>query len=91
MSTIMDDQAPDVFCAELTRIDRLGCNRRLIFTIPSTEGGQYKTVQVKLIVAADYLPTMAVLIASDGGWGAVGAIDTKGAVLAAFAATGEAN
>jgi hypothetical protein len=30
------------------------------------EGGQWKSVQVKLIVPAEYMPTLAVLIAGDG-------------------------
>jgi hypothetical protein len=80
MSSLMD-QAQDVFCAELTRIDRLGCNRWLIFTIPSTEGGQWKNSPGKLIIPADYMPKLGVLIASDGRWGKVGAIDTEAASL----------
>jgi hypothetical protein len=80
----LNDQALDYFCAELTRIDRLGCNRRLIFTIPSTEGGQWKTVQVKLIIPADYMVTLGVLIASDGTANA-------GNSLAMFEAAGEPN
>jgi hypothetical protein len=81
MSSLIDQAALDVFCAELSRIDRLGCNRRLIFTIPSPEGGQWKTVQIKLILPADYMPTLGMLIASDGGWGKD--VDVDAAILAA--------
>jgi hypothetical protein len=66
MSEYLVDQAADVFVCELTRIDKLGCNRRLIFTMPSVEGGRYKHVQIKLIVPASYMTTMAYLIAGDG-------------------------
>jgi hypothetical protein len=35
------DQAIDVFACELSRIDKLGCNRRLIFTMPTIDGDNY--------------------------------------------------
>ena len=65
-SLINADCAPDIFAAELVRIDKLGCNRRLIFAVPSTEGGRWKMVQVKLIVPADYMVTLGALILGHG-------------------------
>ena len=46
--------------------DKLGGNRRLIFTTPSSDGDGSKNIQVKLIVAAEYMTTLAYLIAGDG-------------------------
>jgi hypothetical protein len=40
-------------------IDHLGPNRRLIFTVPSVEGGQYEQIVVKLILPADLMVTLA--------------------------------
>lgn len=67
MNDRLIDQAADVFAGELVRIDKLGCNRRLIFALPCIEGpADYKSVQIKLFIPADYLPTLAHLLAGDG-------------------------
>jgi hypothetical protein len=50
------DQATDVYCHKLARIDHLGPNRRLIFTVPSVEGG--------LIVPAEVMAAVAYMAAA---------------------------
>ena len=35
---LLDQNYLDTFVCELTRIDRIGTNRRLIFTVPSVDG-----------------------------------------------------
>ena len=63
MTSIVDNSAPDIFAGELSRIDKLGSNRRLIFTLPSVEGGwQGRMVQIKLIIPADYMVTLGALV-----------------------------
>ncbi|MET4040461.1 hypothetical protein ABIC03_002152 [Bradyrhizobium sp. RT6a] len=51
-----------MFVGELSRIDSLGANQRLIFTLPTVDGDGYSNVQVKLIVPADYMATLGALI-----------------------------
>ncbi|MCK1517261.1 hypothetical protein IVB22_33115 [Bradyrhizobium sp. 190] len=63
MTEHLIDQATDVYCHKLARIDQLGPNRRLIFTVPSVEGGQYEQIVVKLIVPAEVMATLAYMAA----------------------------
>jgi hypothetical protein len=63
MSAHLIDQAPDMFANGLARIDVLGPNRRLIFTVPSIEGDGYEHVVVKLILPADFMVTLAYMAA----------------------------
>jgi hypothetical protein len=58
MSDRLIDQAPDMFCHRLARIDALGPNRRVIFTIPSIDG-DHEDVVVKLVLPADFMVTLA--------------------------------
>jgi hypothetical protein len=58
------DQAADVYCHRLARIDVLGPNRRLIFTVPDVQGGQYQQVVVKLIMPAEVMATLAYVAAA---------------------------
>jgi hypothetical protein len=51
-----------MFVGELTRIDSLGANQRLIFTLPTIDGDGYSNVQIKLIVPSDYMVTLGALI-----------------------------
>jgi hypothetical protein len=60
---LFDMEYPDTFVCELSRIDKLGNNRRLIFTVPSMEDGGYKNVVAKLIMPADLIVYM---LAGDG-------------------------
>jgi hypothetical protein len=58
------DQACDMYCHGIARIDTLGPNRRLVFTIPSVdEGPGYQNVVVKLIVPADLMVRLAYMAA----------------------------
>jgi hypothetical protein len=57
--TDLYDQAQDIFCNRLARIDTLGPNRRLIFTMPSVDGPGTEAVVVKLIVSAELLTEIA--------------------------------
>jgi len=52
------DQACDMYCHDLARIDALGPNRRLVFTMPSLESPGYQHVTVKLILPADLMMTL---------------------------------
>jgi hypothetical protein len=55
------DQACDVYCHGIARIDILGPNRRIIFTVPSVDSTDYKNVVVKLILPAELLGQLAYL------------------------------
>jgi len=55
------DQAQDVYCHGIARIDTLGPNRRLVFTIPSIDSSGYQNVVVKLILPAELMVTLAYL------------------------------
>jgi hypothetical protein len=58
------DNGSDIYCHRLARIDHLGPNRRLVFTIPSIEGSRYQTVVVKLIVPAELMSALACMSAA---------------------------
>jgi hypothetical protein len=58
------DQAQDVYCHDIARIDVLGPVRRLIFTVPATDSTGYHHVSVKLILPAELMLTL--------GWMALG-------------------
>jgi hypothetical protein len=60
------DQACDMYCHGIARIDTLGPNRRLVFTVPSTESTGYQNVVVKLILPADLMLTLAYMAAGAG-------------------------
>jgi hypothetical protein len=63
MSEYLIDQATDVYCHKLARIDHLGPNRRLIFTVPDVQGGQYEQIVVKLIMPAEVMAALACMAA----------------------------
>jgi hypothetical protein len=56
---LVDQNYPDTFVCELSKVERIGTNRRLIFTVPSIEGDGFRMVVDKLIVPADYMVTLA--------------------------------
>lgn len=62
MTNRLIDNACDMFVGELARIDSLGANQRLIFTLPTLDGDGYSNVQIKLIVPSDYMVTLGALI-----------------------------
>jgi hypothetical protein len=55
------DQAHDLYCHGIARIDTLGPNRRIIFTVPSVDSTGYQNVVVKLILPAELLGVLAYL------------------------------
>ena len=57
------DQERELYCARLDRIDRLGPNYRLIFTVPTTDGTNYHNVVAKLVLPADAMVALAYLAA----------------------------
>jgi hypothetical protein len=57
------DQARDMYCHGIARIDTLGPNRRLVFTIPSVDAPGYQDVVVKLILPAELLVRLAYMAA----------------------------
>jgi hypothetical protein len=62
MTRRLIDNACDTFVGELSRIDSLGANQRLIFSLPTIDRDGYSNVQIKLIVPSDYMVTLATLI-----------------------------
>jgi hypothetical protein len=44
-----------MYCHKLARIDVLGPNRRLVFTLPSVDSPGMEVVAIKLIVPAELL------------------------------------
>lgn len=64
MTEHLIDQAQDVYCHKLARIDHLGPNRRLIFTVPDMQGGQWQQVVVKLIMPAEVMAVLAYMAAA---------------------------
>ncbi len=69
MSHLIDNAYPDIFVCELTKIEKLGNNRRLIFTVPyvdaSPDAVNEKTVAAKLIVPAEIMADLALMIGAD--------------------------
>jgi hypothetical protein len=61
-----DSSGLDVFIGELTRVERIGANRRLIFTMPDPMDPTCRAIVAKLIVPADYMVTLAYMVAGDG-------------------------
>jgi hypothetical protein len=59
------DQAVDLYCQDIARIDTLGPNRRLIFTIPdvTSPSDDCQAVAVKLIMPAELLVRLAYMAA----------------------------
>jgi hypothetical protein len=57
------DQACDMYCHGIARIDTLGPNRRLVFTVPSIDSPGYQNVVVKLILPADLMVKLAYMAA----------------------------
>jgi hypothetical protein len=59
LSDRLIDQACDMYCHGIARVDALGPNRRLIFTIPSLDSPGYQNVVVKLILPAELMTALA--------------------------------
>lgn len=63
MANLIDQNYPDMFVCDLARVDRLGPNRRLIFASQNEEG--HRSVVAKVIIPAQYLPTLVSLLARE--------------------------
>ena len=91
VNNLIDQSYSDAFACALARIDRLGPNRRLIFTVPTIEGDGLQNVAAKLIIPAQILPTIVNLLVREI-YDAPGETDEKVAVEALAALeTGAAN
>ena len=62
MPTLVD-QTIDIFCEKLERVDVIGPNRRLIFTVTSVEAPDCSNVACKLILPADFMVQLAYMVA----------------------------
>jgi hypothetical protein len=58
------DQTTDIFCEKLARLDAIGPNRRLIFTVSSVDEPGCHLVAAKLILPADFMVTLAYMAVS---------------------------
>jgi hypothetical protein len=65
MANLIDQNFPDMFACDLAQIDRIGQNRRLIFTVPSIDEEGHRSVTAKLIIPAQYLPTLVSILARE--------------------------
>ena len=63
MSNHLVDEGPDVYCHRLARVDALGPNRRLVFTLPSATDQGWETVVMKIIMPADAAMALVRMIA----------------------------
>jgi hypothetical protein len=63
MAELMIDNAVDVFCGALARIDTIGPCRRLIFTMPDAANPGYQNVVIKLVMTAELLATLSYMAA----------------------------
>lgn len=63
MADLLIDQACDMYCHGIARIETLGPCRRLVFTIPSLESPGYQSVVIKLIMTPELLATLSCLAA----------------------------
>lgn len=59
MTKLLIDQAADVYCHGIARIDDLGPNRRVIFTLPSVDESGWESVVVKLILPTELMVKLA--------------------------------
>jgi hypothetical protein len=63
---ILVDQTIDIFCEKLERVDVVGPNRRLIFTVTSVEAPDCSNVACKLILPADFMAQLAYMAVGAG-------------------------
>ena len=65
MAHLIDNFGADIYCHDIVRIDVLGPNRRLVFTVPNAENGsgEYQNVICKLILPAELLTKLAYMSA----------------------------
>jgi hypothetical protein len=53
------DNATTIYCHQISRVEKLGPNRLLIFTIPSINDPGFHEVTVKLILPAEAMDKLA--------------------------------
>jgi hypothetical protein len=63
MAEFLIDNACDMYCHGIARIDTLGPCRRLIFTIPDAANPGYQNVVIKLIMTAELLAALSYMAA----------------------------
>ena len=63
MTDHLADNAVDVYCHGIARIESMGPNRRIIFTMPDAACPGSKIVVVKLIMTAELLATLSCMAA----------------------------
>ena len=59
--SLVDNYVTETYCHELARIDRLGLNCRLIFTVPSVDSPNFRSVVAKLIVPLSMTRTIGMM------------------------------
>ncbi|WP_024519395.1 hypothetical protein [Bradyrhizobium sp. Tv2a-2] len=65
MAYLINMDGPAVFACELARIDRLGPNRRLIFTLPEPAENDGQRVVADLILPLEAFPAIINALASE--------------------------
>ena len=63
MTDHLADNAVDVYCHGIARIDALGPNRRIIFTVPDVTCPGYHQVVIKVIMTAELLAALSCMAA----------------------------
>ena len=63
MAEFLIDNACDMYCHGIARIETLGAVRRIIFTVPDTTSPGYQNVVIKLIMTAELLAALSCLAA----------------------------
>jgi hypothetical protein len=59
MSDYLIDQSAEIYCHGIARIDKLGPNRRIIFTVPNIHSDGEQIVAAKLIMPAELMMVLA--------------------------------
>ena len=63
MADLLLDNAVDVYCHGIARIETLGPNRRVVFTMPDVANPGYQNIVIKLIMTAELLATLSYMAA----------------------------
>jgi len=59
MADLLIDQACDMYCHGIAKIETLGPCRRIVFTIPDAANPGYQNVVIKPILPAELMATLA--------------------------------
>jgi hypothetical protein len=59
MTDLLIDNAVDMYCHGIAKIETLGPCRRIVFTIPDTANPGFQNVVIKLILPAELMATLA--------------------------------